>query len=137
MNILTKFWDLCRGGNKKFINELLKDQSMREMLIGVDRKPPRNDAKTEQNAARVLNYSKSEDYQIFAKELWDTAISYVNVLTDDNLKTEDVNFYRGCLAATLDDLRISYRAFEFLESQRKNQNPLNGLRGDVSSARKN
>src|SRR6185369_3062958 len=103
----------------------IKDGSLRESLLGVGRARPVKDEKTQIDASRVINFARSEDYSVFAEELWGTAIFYVKCLTDINLKPEEVGFYRGCLSATLDDLRISYKAFQYMESLKKKP-PLRG-----------
>lgn len=130
---MIKLW----GKSKTSLEDLLRDSHLREILLGVERKPPVSDEKTETDANRILNYARSEDYKVYAQELWRAVVFYIKILTDSDAK--DVDFYRGCLSATLDDLKISYKAFQFLESQRsqtQRKNPLNG-RGDTAPLGRN
>lgn len=128
--ILTKFLARFNRKNAGLLTELIKDASLRETLLGVQRMRPLTDEKTLRDASRVINFSRSEDYSVFAEELWGTAVFYVKCLTDINLKPEEVGFYRGCLSATLDDLRISYKAFQYMESL-KNKPPRGQTLGEI------
>ncbi len=106
-----KFWK-----TELSLKELLQERSLRESLLGVDRKKPVIDEVTKSDAARIVNYSKSDDYAIYVQELWETVCQLIKTLSDENLKSEDANFYRGMLASTLDCLRISYKAKAYMES---------------------
>lgn len=131
-----KFWD---KSNTDVLSSILKDPSMREMLLGVDRKPFTNDAKVEANAARAVHYSKSEGYDIYAKEIWASIVSNIRAISDENVTAERASFYRGSLFASLEALKISYNAFQFLEGQansRKEKPPL-ALRGDNAASLRN
>ncbi len=133
MKLLTRFWAKFRRPSS--LADLLKDKSLRESLLGVDRINAWLGDKAESDAAKILNYSRSEDYKVYAEELWRTVITYVKDLTKEDLKTDEVHFLRGCLSATLDDLRISYKAFQYLEGLREKPPILNGRRDSPTPGR--
>lgn len=129
--VWNKLSGLFKKKDKDFLGDLLTNGTLRESLLGVGRVRPMSDDKTKSDAARILNFARSEDYSVYAEELWKTTTFYIKELANVNLKPEEIDFYRGCLSATLDDLKISYRAFRFLESERnKPPTPHSGLRRD-------
>lgn len=135
MKLLTKF---LAHFKKDTLSKLLKDRSLREQFLSVDRPRSLSEDKQESDASKLINYSRSEDYKVYAEELWQTVIMYVKDLTKEDLKTEEMHFIRGCLSATLDDLRISYKAFQYLESLREKPPVLNnGIRRESPTPGRN
>lgn len=119
--ILTKFSALFKKAPQpNFLADLLKDPRIKESLLGVDRFRPMTDEDIRSDASRIINYARTEDYSIYAQKLWQTVVFYVKCLSDVNLKPSEVDFYRGCLKATMEDLKISYEAFRFMEGEKKN-----------------
>ncbi len=131
--ILIKFLALFRR-KEDVLARLIKDARLRESFLGVDRTRPETDGKKRMDANRILNYSRSEDYGVYAEEMWREVLSCVKKLTDPGKDTDEMNYYRGRLAATLDALQISYGAFQFLERPPENMPPvLNGIGRDSTA----
>ena len=110
------------GSPKDTLSEILSDKSNRETLLGVLNAAPPTKEQIERDAARVVNYSNTTDYSIFAKEAWSEVLKSIDKLMSDKLSQNDVDFYRGQLSATINLLRISYlarNAKEKLEKERK------------------
>lgn len=104
----TKF--LARRSAKYSLASILAEPDNREILLGVKRSVPPSPEKMNEDVGRIIRYSTTEDYSIWAKEAWTTAISCIDQLVNDELDQTKVDFYRGSLATTLDLLRFSYKA---------------------------
>ena len=105
--------------------ELLSKKHNREDLLGVSPvgMPQSNDL--QRDAARILQYSLSDDYKTFANEAWARVITELDTILNPRTSIDQIQNARGALRATLDLLRLSYQARfakERLESEGSIQN---------------
>ncbi len=107
-------------GRSKTLSEILKGEGNQAMLLGAQRIVVDREKESERDAVRVLAYSKSADYAVWAGEVWRSACSCISILTKNNLPDNEAAFYRGMLAQALDDLKISYEAREGIEKRKQN-----------------
>lgn len=76
---------------------------------------------SKRDAGRMVRYAQTEEYAVFAKEAWKEALSCMDMLTRNNLTSEQVHYYRGSLASICDLLRVSYEARKSLENEETNK----------------
>ena len=100
--------------------DLLSSVPMQEDLLGVKPvvMPTTEKIKTDTN--RLIAYSHSEDYQMFAKELWARVLASLDVIQDEKATAEKIQYHRAVLKTNLDALRVSYQAREMLKLQHNN-----------------
>jgi hypothetical protein len=106
--ILTKFLGI--RSPKNTLAAILSDPFQREGFLGVRRDPAPSPERIIQDNERVIRYARTDEYSVWANEAWANVLNCVDKLIDPNLPAEEVDFYRGSLAARIDDLRISYKA---------------------------
>lgn len=116
---LIKSWGLSNKVRAIMLAAILKDKSIQEQFLRVERASTRTDDKNKVDAAHISNYAKSEDYAVFSREVWETVINNISDLCKDDLTECQVHFLRGSLASNLDVLRISYKAHEYLQSRQE------------------
>jgi hypothetical protein len=78
-------------------------------------------AKIQADAAKMVKYSHSTDYAIFAKECWARVLAHHDAILDEKTPADRLSYHRGALKATLDLLRLSYQARQTLEVLEKEQ----------------
>ncbi len=103
-------WIKSWGTKSPSLADVLSDPFHREGFLGV-----RNDAmpsgdKMISDNNRVINYAKSEDYAIFANEIWAKVLNCIDELIKPDIDPTKTDFYRGSLATNIENLRISYKA---------------------------
>lgn len=111
-NLLTR---LLGRSNKETIADILAIPDNRETLLGVRRVAPPSPEQIIGDINRVVNYARTEDYSIWAKEAWSDAIECLDKIMDPKTPPEEIDFYRGGFAKCVEMLRISYRALKAKE----------------------
>lgn len=99
----------------KTLSEILKGEGSKIMFLGGLKMVADRNQEAQQDAMKVVSYSRSDDYAAWAGEVWHSVCSCIDQLTRSNLSNEEAAFYRGMLTQALDDLKISYKAREGLE----------------------
>lgn len=93
----------------------LAESPNREELLGM--KPvalPTPDG-IKRDAAKLVKYSNSSDYKVFADEAWGRIVGHLDKILDDRSSDEMRRYYCGAVKATLDLLRVSYVARNIVE----------------------
>lgn len=106
--ILTKLLETTSPNDT--LAKILADPFQREGFLGVRRDPLPDGERIVRDNERVIRHARTEEYAIWANEAWAEAMKCVDKLIDSELPAAEVDFYRGNLAARIDDLRISYKA---------------------------
>lgn len=106
---------LSAKSSRETLADILALPDNRETILGVRRVVPPAPEQIIGDINRVVNYARSEDYEIWAKEAWSGALDCLDKIIDSRSTDAEVNFYRGGLAKTIDLLRISYKALKAKE----------------------
>jgi len=103
---------------------MLATPSLREEFLGVaESKMPDPDTIIS-DANKLANFASSDEYKVFAKEVWARSLNHLDAILDPATISEKLQFHRGALRASLDLLRLSYQARltrEQLEAEKKAQ----------------
>lgn len=89
---------------------ILADDDNREFFLGAKEIKPPTDKDIERDIRRLVRYSESADYAVFAKVAWADVTRHMDRLTNERTTADEAAFSRGALAATLKILRESYNA---------------------------
>lgn len=100
---------------------LLFSKERRQMILGVGPVVQPSKDKIAVDAAKLVRYSRSEDYKMFEEETWARALDHLDKILDDKTRPEQIEFHRGSLKATLDLLRLAYQARETQVALEKEQ----------------
>jgi hypothetical protein len=73
------------------------------------------------DANMLSNFASTQEYQVFAKEVWAKAIDHLDKILDSSTTGEKLQFHRGALRTSLDLLRLSYQARLTREQLEKEQ----------------
>ena len=103
------------------LRDILASADNKETLLGMKDVQIPEPRQIKEDAARLVKYSKSEDYKRFADVAWSHVLTHIDVLTDEAASADRVQMHRGALKATLDLLRLSYQARFVLEQQQKSE----------------
>lgn len=95
---------------------LLADSRNVETLLGVKAIAMPTPETVKSDAGKLVSYSKSTDYKIFADEAWSRILSHLDVMMDEKASKERVDYHRGACKEALDLLRLSFQARELLRS---------------------
>lgn len=106
----TKLWVRSRNDNNETLAAILARQENKESLLGVKFEVPPTQERVRRDVDRVLRYSQSGDYEIWAKEAWSSVLESIDKLIDQNTTETQVDFHRGALAQTMKLLQVSYKA---------------------------
>lgn len=117
--IISRLFSVKSKPTQSLLPEILALEANREVMLGLRQIYSTNEKVIEQSAGRTVRHSSTEEYASWAKEIWASVNSCVDVLTRNNLPQHEADFYRGMLAANLDALRISYRARSLIEQKQK------------------
>jgi hypothetical protein len=90
--------------------ELLSKQKNQEDFLGVSPSAMPQPNELLSDAAKLLKYSYSDDYKVFAKEAWARVLMELDKVLDPRTPVDQLQNARGALRATLDLLRLSYQA---------------------------
>lgn len=91
------------------LGEILSYGANREDLLGMAAPVIPTETQIHNDASRIVSYTKSVEYSVWAKEAWSEALSHMDALQNPKATMEEVNFHRGALRSTLNLLRISYK----------------------------
>lgn len=119
--ILTKFLELFKSpvnSNRETLREILESPMNRETLLGVQRIQPPKPEKIKGDLDKVISYSRTTDYEIFASEIWHEVQECIDKITDKSITSSQVDFYRGALSQTLKILRISFKARNIVQESK-------------------
>lgn len=109
--------------------EILSTETSREELLGMQSVEPPTQERILEDANRIVSYSSKQDYRVWSKEAWAKALSHLDAIQNPKATTDEVNFHRGALTATLNLLRISSQARAVKDDLERDMNK------NVSSAR--
>lgn len=100
------------SGRKKIedLASLLSSALAREDFLGMKQLRPPSTKQQLNDVNHVINYAKTDDYQVWAQEAWSQVLNCVDKLTTSTLTNTEVNYYRGALAQTIKLLQVSYQA---------------------------
>jgi hypothetical protein len=112
-----------------YLGELLTLGGMKEDLLGTKAVRMPDERRIREDASMIARYSRTSDYQVFARETWARVLQSLDIVLDDKSSDDKVKFHRGAIKASLDLLRLSAQARSVMEEmdREKEQN--------VSSAR--
>jgi hypothetical protein len=117
-------WIKSWGTKSPSLNEILSDPFHREGFLGVRNDPMPTPEKMIGDNNKVINYARTEDYAVFANELWAKVLNCIDELIKPEQEPSKSDFYRGALAANIENLRISYKAIllkkESVDQSRRN-----------------
>ena len=99
----------------KTLSEILNSEEGREILIGEKKLVSLNPSSIKRDAARIVQYAKSEDYAVFLKEAYLDLIDSIDRLTNSKISSSEADFLRGRMSQTLDLMRVSYKAHRVLK----------------------
>lgn len=102
--------------------DILSTEASKEELLGMKAPLSPTTEQIIQDANRLINYSHSADYRVWAKEAWSKVLSHIDAVQSSKSTTDEVNFHRGALKATLDLLRVSYQARAVRDSLEAQEN---------------
>ncbi len=97
--------------------QLLADARNVESFLGVKELQMPTPADIKNDAARMVNYSKSTDYKMFADEVWSHILDHLDVMMDEKASKERVDYHRGACKEALDLLRLSFQARSLLKAE--------------------
>lgn len=97
--------------------KLLADSRNVESLLGVREVVMPSQDDMHRDASRLVGYSRSEDYKIFADEAWSRVLTHLDVMMDKKASKEHVDYHRGACKEALDLLRLSYQARAVLKAE--------------------
>ncbi len=100
------------GKRDSLISSILASSPNREDMLGMKAPIIPTPEGIRVDASKILKYTDSDGYKKFAEEAWGQVIQGLDKILDSRSSTEAVNFYRGEVNATLNLLRLSYRAKE-------------------------
>lgn len=112
MSIKTWIRSWAKSRNEQYLTlaDILSNPDNRESMLGVQRAMNPSPEMQKADADKVIHYSVSSEYKIWAEEAWVQVINCIDELTDPDLSATEVDFYRGALKQTFELLRISYKA---------------------------
>ena len=84
-------------------------------MLGVKRTVSVSPDRIKADTDRAIRYSQSSDYTVFAKEVWADVLDSMDKLMRSDLSDREIDFHRGRMNASLDHLRISYKARQMKE----------------------
>lgn len=114
--MLKALWTkLLATRSNKTLSDILKDPFHREGFLGIRRDLIPTPERIIRDNDKVINYARSEDYAVWANEAWMYVLECIDKLCDSKLEPQEVDFYRGGLSKTIDNLRISYKALQAKE----------------------
>lgn len=90
--------------------ELLSKQNNQKDFLGVSPTSMPGSDELLSDAAKLVKYSFSDDYKVFAKEAWARVLLELDKVLDPRTPVDQLQNSRGALRATLDLLRLSYQA---------------------------
>lgn len=111
-----RFW---ARSNKPTLSDILSSGDNREFLLGVIRQAPPTEEQMKRDTARVIQYSQTEDYAVWAKNAWARVTEHIDHLMDAKTSSDQAAFHRGALAATVTLLRESYKARFAKQAEKK------------------
>lgn len=89
---------------------LLVNPGLREDFLGVKEVVMPTPERIIQDSNKLANFASSEEYQVFAKEVWARSLTHLDLILDAGTTGEKLQYHRGALRASLDLLRLSYQA---------------------------
>jgi hypothetical protein len=104
--------------------KILAQPSLREDFLGVAQTKFPSPDKIISDAAKITRYASSDEFKVFANEVWARSLGHLDSILDANTTGEKLQYHRGALRASLDLLRLSYQARsekERLEAETKQQ----------------
>jgi hypothetical protein len=99
------------------LKDLLGNQSNVESFLGVKDPVIPDQERIRVDAAKIVHYSRSGDYKIFADEIWSRVLSHLDVMMDEKASKERVDYHRGAIKEALDLLRLSYQARSLVKAE--------------------
>lgn len=97
------------------LGKILSELSNREELLGMKTPIIPTPEGIKVDAAKILKYTDSSGYKKFAEEAWAQIIQGLDKILDDRSTNETRQYYCGSVKATLDLLRLSYKAKYVIE----------------------
>lgn len=110
-----------RDNASQMVSALLAEVSNREELLGMKAPIIPTPEGIKVDAAKIAKYSDTDGYKKFAEEAWSQVIQGLDKILDDRSSNETRQYYCGSVKATLDMLRVSYKAKMFVEEFLKEQ----------------
>jgi hypothetical protein len=105
----------------KVLAELLSKSRNQEDFLGVGKTYMPTPEQLMSDSAKYLQYVKSDDYAVFAKEAWSRVIVELTTVFDPNATTDQVHNARGAVRAIIDLLGLSYKVRSNMERMEKEQ----------------
>jgi hypothetical protein len=101
--------------------KLLGDSRNVEMFLGVKDPiiPTQEDIR--RDAAKLVRYSTTADYKVFADEVFSRVLAHLDVMMDERATKERVDYHRGAAKEALDLLRLSYQAKSSMQAYDREQ----------------
>jgi hypothetical protein len=110
-----------RQSNAEMLKDILASTGNRETLLGVKNVLPPTEDQITRDAGRVLQYSRSQDYAVFAQEAWAEILMSLDKISSSKASDREIDFYRGRFVAFCDVLRISHRARSVVEESKNKE----------------
>lgn len=107
-NLVIKMWGLNKPSDE--LARLLQYPRNQEEFLGVSATELPDPDKIINDSSKLVAYSQTTDYKVFAKEAWARVLSSLDVMLDDRTSVDRLHYHRGAIRATLDLLRLSYQA---------------------------
>lgn len=113
MSLIQDF--LRKKSNHKLLSQILADGSNRDQLLGMKDVVIPTPEGIKIDAAKLLKYTDSDGYTKFAEEAWNRIIAGLDQILDPKANKETRDFFCGEVNATLNLLRLSYTAKEYVK----------------------
>lgn len=112
---------LGRKQQNSLLSAILADGSNREEMLGMKAPIIPTPEGIKIDAAKILKYTDGDGYKKFAEEAWSQVIQGIDKILDSRTSKDQRDFYCGEVNATLNLLRLSYKAKYVIEEQAKEQ----------------
>jgi hypothetical protein len=99
------------------LRNLLADPDVAAQLLGTRESRLKSDEDLTSEAAKVLRYSNSSDYKVFAGKSWERLLLHMDAILNANSSQDRVSYHRGAINEVLYLLRLSHEAREVLDAQ--------------------
>lgn len=116
---LKRIWTRLQGHSDFDLEKILFSEKGRDVFLDDYKIVSLHPDAITRDASRIVRYAETEDYQAFAKEVYQDVLYSIDNLTRDNLTGSETDFYRGRLAQALDVLKVSYAAHRKLQEKRE------------------
>lgn len=120
LSILSSLFD--KNKQAKLLAQILSEVSNREELLGMKAPIIPTPDGIRVDAAKILKYTDTAGYKKYAEEAWSQVIQGLDKILDSRTSRDQRDFYCGEVNATLNLLRLSYRAKLVMEELDKEQN---------------